>query len=241
MRRLYLGEVASADAKLRQIVDLLRAAAPGPLLTIVTADHGEHFGEHRLLGHEFSLHDELLHVPLVVHGLPGVAPAIIPAPVSLADIAPSLLEWLGLDVPSAWSPFRLPVTAGADPPDRALPAYYDDAAPIPPPGFSTNHAAEMHRSRSGCHEADGVFGPIASLVRFPFKLVSYEQRPAQLFDLRWDPHERSDVAGHEAERTAAMQRELTQWRGHLQATASPPAAPLEPQSYEALTALGYVN
>ena len=38
------------------------------LVTIVTADHGEHFGEHQLIGHAFSVREELVHVPLVVHG-----------------------------------------------------------------------------------------------------------------------------------------------------------------------------
>jgi arylsulfatase A-like enzyme len=241
LRGLYHGEVSAADAKLRQIVALVRAAAPGSLVTVVTADHGELLGEQRLLGHEFSLRGELLRVPLVVHGLPGVAPAVIPAPVGLADIAPSLLGWLGIDVPPAWSPFRLPLTADANPPARALAAVYDDAPPIPPPGFSTEHAAEARRSRRGCSESDGVFGPIASLVRFPYKLVSHERLPAQLYDLRWDPHERSDIAAHEVERTRAMQRELAGWRGRFTASAAPPAAALESESYEALSSLGYLN
>jgi hypothetical protein len=78
-------------------------------------------------------------------------------------------------------------------------------------------------------------------ARLPFKLVSYERLPAQLYDLSWDPHERSDIASHEVERTRAMQQELAEWRARWKAPVAPPAAPLERESFEALSALGYTN
>ena len=67
------------------------------LITIVVADHGEHLGERRLLDHQFSLSNVLLHVPLIVNGVKDAAPAIVAEPVTLLDVAPSLLEWAGLE------------------------------------------------------------------------------------------------------------------------------------------------
>lgn len=40
---------------------------------VVTSDHGDLLGEHCLAGHKFLLHDALVHVPLVTHGLNGVS------------------------------------------------------------------------------------------------------------------------------------------------------------------------
>ncbi len=35
-------------------------------IVIVTADHGELLGEHQMLGHQFSVHEPLRHVPLII-------------------------------------------------------------------------------------------------------------------------------------------------------------------------------
>jgi uncharacterized sulfatase len=65
---LYDAEIAYADYCVSEIVDHVRAAADGDTIFVVTADHGELFGEYGLLGHNLVLHDALVHVPLVVSG-----------------------------------------------------------------------------------------------------------------------------------------------------------------------------
>ena len=70
-------------------------------MVVVTADHGEEFGEHGGLTHGRTLYDELLHVPLVVTA-PGVVPGAVDAPVSLLDIGPTVLELVGLLRPVAF-------------------------------------------------------------------------------------------------------------------------------------------
>ncbi|HLY38963.1 MAG TPA: sulfatase [Candidatus Binatia bacterium] len=90
---LYIGGVAAADARLGALLRQLRnaGASDGSTVIIVTADHGEHFGEHRLILHDYGVYDELLHVPLVVVGAPGAATGSIEEAVQLADIEPSIL------------------------------------------------------------------------------------------------------------------------------------------------------
>lgn len=61
---------------------------------IVTADHGEHMGEHGLVEHGNSLYRPLLEVPLVI-GVPGQAAAQIDAPVSLRDLAHTIVALAG--------------------------------------------------------------------------------------------------------------------------------------------------
>ena len=96
LRGLYHGDVAAADAKLGEVLRVLeRESGERPVIQVVTSDHGEHFGEADLVGHLFSIRNPLLHVPLVVHGLPGAKSAVIDTPVQLADLVPSILEWTG--------------------------------------------------------------------------------------------------------------------------------------------------
>jgi arylsulfatase A-like enzyme len=97
---LYDGEIRQLDASLAQ----LRALAgehlgDRPLLTVVTADHGEAFGEGELGAyiHGVGMTDALLHVPLIVHGA-GRAGRIAER-VGLVDLMPTLLERSGVEVP----------------------------------------------------------------------------------------------------------------------------------------------
>ena len=70
-------------------------------LIILTADHGEEFFEHGGFSHGYSLFSEVLRVPLWVK-MPGQrAPGVVTAPVSLADIVPTVLEGVGLPPGSA--------------------------------------------------------------------------------------------------------------------------------------------
>jgi arylsulfatase A-like enzyme len=66
-------------------------------LVIVTADHGEHFGEHQLFCHGASLYAPEVHVPLLVAG-PSRVPEgeSVAAPVSLRDLPATVVDLLGL-------------------------------------------------------------------------------------------------------------------------------------------------
>lgn len=65
---LYDTEITYADDCVREIVNHVRALDDGNTIFVVTADHGELFGEYGLVGHNLVLHDALTHVPLVVAG-----------------------------------------------------------------------------------------------------------------------------------------------------------------------------
>ncbi|MGI9432126.1 MAG: sulfatase-like hydrolase/transferase, partial [Myxococcota bacterium] len=231
-------------AKVGAIVEALSNSGPtADLVTVVTSDHGEHFGEHRLLDHQFSLRNVLLHVPLVVHGVPGAKAAVIDEPVSLIDVAPSVLAWAGLD-PSDLPGRVLPAEAPAAPlPPRDLFAAYSDGKPGDWPGEIRMFAADSSRKRAQCGPSDRVFGDIASLTRFPHKLIWYRDHPAQLYDLRWDAAERTDQAATLPETAARLEAEITE---HLERTGffrdSAGSAPaLSPEAREALEGLGYVE
>ncbi|MBM4358949.1 MAG: sulfatase-like hydrolase/transferase [Deltaproteobacteria bacterium] len=91
----YDSEVAAADAGLGAIVDVMRAARPDALV-LVSADHGEEFGEHGGRYHGTSVHEEQVRVPLVVHGPGLIEPRRITTPVGLVDVMPTVLRAAGI-------------------------------------------------------------------------------------------------------------------------------------------------
>jgi len=195
---LYLGDVAAADAKLGKIAAIARGAAEGALITVATADHGEHFGEHRLLDHEFSVRAAVLNVPLAVHGLRGAPVGRVDVPVTLVDVAASVLSWAGAEVPAELAGRPLP-TRDRDvetPAVDLLAIYSDEKLRLPEDWEEELEPTEAARDtkRSGCWPSDRVFGNMAALTRWPFKLIWFENYPAELYDLSWDSAERSDLA-----------------------------------------------
>ena len=89
--------LAYLDEQLGRLFDELdRAGVLGNTLVIVTADHGEQFGEHDLYCHASSLYDPEIHVPLLVI-LPGGAHAglSIAEPVSLRNLPATIADVLG--------------------------------------------------------------------------------------------------------------------------------------------------
>ncbi len=93
----YDGELAWLDSQLALLVERLEAEAEAqgrPWLLVVTSDHGEHFGEHDLVGHGYDLWEETQHIPLIVAGT-GIGPGVVEEPVSLLDLGPTLLAAAG--------------------------------------------------------------------------------------------------------------------------------------------------
>jgi hypothetical protein len=94
----YEQEVRYLDDQLCAFVHGLDGLGLGDhTLLVVISDHGEEFGEHGQTGHGFQVYDETARIVLVLR-LPGTLPAgrHIPVPVSLVDVAPTMLALLGL-------------------------------------------------------------------------------------------------------------------------------------------------
>jgi arylsulfatase A-like enzyme len=96
---LYDADIRHTDDLLRELfADLAGEGLLAHALVVVTADHGEEFGEHGGLLHRDLLYDELLHVPLLL-AAPGIAPARVGGLVSTVDVAPTILAWAGAPAP----------------------------------------------------------------------------------------------------------------------------------------------
>jgi hypothetical protein len=94
----YDGEVAYADAAIGKLVALVRARRPGVAI-VVTADHGEEFGEHGGRYHGTTCYEEQVRVPLVVVG-PGVRAQRVTTVAQTIDLLPTVLSAIGTPRPA---------------------------------------------------------------------------------------------------------------------------------------------
>ena len=94
----YDDGIAYADSNLGALLaELKERGLTENTIIVVTADHGEGFGEHGLYLHGNSLYLELIRVPLVISGPPGLVPqgVRVEAPVSNVALAATLSDLLG--------------------------------------------------------------------------------------------------------------------------------------------------
>jgi arylsulfatase A-like enzyme len=100
----YRNALRYADTALAQLIEGLRTRGLlDDTLLVVCGDHGEAFGEHRgNFGHTFFLYEENVRVPLVLWAPRALAPERVERVASLADLAPTVLDLLGMSAPSAW-------------------------------------------------------------------------------------------------------------------------------------------
>ncbi|MGD8441685.1 MAG: sulfatase [Holophagae bacterium] len=124
----YDGEIRFLDDCLRRLFRQLgEIGFLDNAVVLITADHGEEFGDHGGLLHRGTLYDELVRVPFIIWGRGVPAGVVDPALVSTVDIAPTLLEAAGVEPPSAMEG-RNVLTAGTTPwPEQRTFAQYRDA------------------------------------------------------------------------------------------------------------------
>jgi len=212
----YDDEVAYADHELGRLLDGVESRRAEPLWIVVVGDHGEALGDHGEPTHGVFLYEETLRVPLVVVPPGETVARVIGVPVSLEDLAPTLLEAAGLeplegvDGRSLLPLLREGAQSGAW---KARPLYLES----------------IHgRRRFG-------WAPLAGFLDWPEKYVSAPR--AELYDLERDPGERENR--FTAERAGALERRLEAARGGEPAERAAEAG--SGVDLERLASLGYVG
>jgi arylsulfatase A-like enzyme len=248
LRGLYLGDVAAADAKAAGLLAALAAAGYGEdVVTIVTSDHGQHLGEHGIVNHQFSVREQLLRVPLIVHGLKSPH-ASIEEPVDLIDVMPSILAWTGAGAVAGLPGRTLPVAgASSAPPVGDVVVLFGDwigsfSKDMRP--WIVKGAAETASARERtCAPEHRVRGDMVAFVRWPHKLIRYQSFPPELYDVHADPEEQTDLSKTDSATLAALQAALDALGTQSDLLRFPAAQPsaLDPNARKALESLGYVE
>lgn len=230
--RSYGAAVRYVDSMLGELVALLAEDA----VVVALADHGELFGEHGIWGHGRGLYRPLLQVPMVLRAPGRVAPGTrVADPVSLVDVAPSLLAVAGGD-PGVLEPdgeLLWPLLAGVPAPHRVLRA--EHAAP----NFHVRGLRALGRS----DEADAIDVDRWTVIRPPWRYERDSRGAQLLYHLAADPDElrdRSDdpeASGVLVELSAALDgRDVVPAESDSD---EPPT--LSPAVRERLRALGYAE
>ena len=147
---------------------------------IISADHGEAFGEHGFYKHAFEIWEVLTRVPLLISG-PGIKPRRIDARRSHLDLAPTILDLMGFPPePAFMGKSMLPELQGATP---------DDREPILSELTEDSHNPQ----RRGFIQGD-------------YKLLVMDGRKYQLYNLSKDPGELTDLAAIESAKLTELKQ-----------------------------------
>jgi choline-sulfatase len=166
-RRGYYSAVSLVDDHVASILATLHEhGLADETVVLLTSDHGDMLGE-RGLWYKMAPFEGSIRVPLLVHAPGRFGARRVPAPVSLLDLLPTLVELAGGELPGPVDGSSLvPALAGGAVPARDVPLEY---------------------------LAEGVRSPQVSLVRGRLKLVLERGEPPLLYDVEADPAERTSL------------------------------------------------
>jgi choline-sulfatase len=179
LRALYDNEVHYTDEWVGKLVDWALAQPWGKnTAVIISADHGEGFGERGRFRHAYDVWESLVRVPLIIH-VPGLKPERIETPRSHIDLAPTIADLMGLP---------------NDPPFRGkslLPEVMGEPEPMRPIVVDLPRADIMDRRRA--------------VVDGDYKIIALgDEAEWLMFDVKKDPSEEHDLRESEPDRFAAM-------------------------------------
>jgi arylsulfatase A-like enzyme len=236
LRGLYEAEIAYLDRQIGWLTGHLKGKGVlDNTVVIVTSDHGENIGEHDRLGHQFSVHDNLLRVPLVIR-----YPQKVPSGkrddflAQNVDILPTVLDLC--DIPER--------------PDLKNQCQ----------GVSLLRDKQRHFTFSELNAIGGGFGfqrrfpeecamqgldnNLTALRTNEWKYILGSNGSSTLYDLKHDAEELTDVREHHPDVVETLSKELDNWlRSHNvihKTDSDAPTADMDPDTLHHLQGLGYL-
>ena len=215
----YDGGIAYLDANLGDLFQNLKdLGLYDNSIIIVTSDHGNSFGEKRLVGHGTSVYQEQVLVPLLVK-YPGPPQAAVRDDlVSHVDLLPTVLDLLGEKIPPS------------------LPGHSLRAVAAPPkPVLSESFPCDMIVSLSP------RFRRIErAAFSGSFKLIVATNGKREFYNLAADPHEEQNLYALNPVPASRMEGDLRHWVSALPPDHYRPAT-LDKSAVNRLKSLGYVQ
>jgi choline-sulfatase len=193
-RDRYDSEIWYADYHIGKLLDWARTQPWwSDTAVVVTADHGEAFGEHEMYKHAFELWEVLVRVPMFVYA-PGAKARKIEERRSHVDLAPTLLELMGVEVPMGFQGRSVvPELYGAPPENRE---------PI---------LCELAHDKHNW--------PRRALINGRLKIIDFNRGRYELFDLEDDPGETKNLEKSHPDEFSSMKRLLEEKFGALPSVA----------------------
>jgi arylsulfatase A-like enzyme/cytochrome c-type biogenesis protein CcmH/NrfG len=211
----YDGELAYVDEAVgRFLHGLEERRVLEKALIVLTSDHGESLGEHGEDTHGYFIYESTLWVPLILHWPAGSAyPARAAGPASLLDVAPTVLDWLGVPAPPRFQGRSLL---------RLLGARGGGEEPI--------YAESMYaRDHLGC-------SPLRAIRLGRYKLIDAPK--PELYDLAADPREAENLYDRDRPVASKLKAQLDSLHG---GRPRPAQDAVSPEVLARLRSLGYLS
>jgi arylsulfatase A-like enzyme len=198
MEGRYEAAIAELDDLFRDLVAQMDAGGYLENTVVVLAsDHGEHLGEQGLVGHQYSLYEPLLRVPLIVRDPARFPPGREKRPVMTHDLFPTLLDLAGVDPPPSRSGGAVSLLSPLEERDRLAesPGVFSD------PFDAVLRLHPEWDPRPWTRE-------IRAFYRGGEKLIVWSDGETKLYRLAEDPKETRDLAAAESGTVDGMREGL---------------------------------
>lgn len=201
-RDVYDNEVHFTDKWVGDFVDWLLAEPFGKqTVVIITADHGEGFGEHNHYRHAYEIWEALVRVPLIIY-VPGAPARQITTPRSHIDLAPTIADLMGIPADPTW-------------PGKSLVPEIFGAEPEPRPVITELPRADLMDRRRALIDGD-------------YKLIAFgDDASYQMYKVSEDFAEKNDLVKVEPERFEAMKKRYLEISATIPKTPVTGGAPLK--------------
>ena len=212
---LYDGEIMAIDREIATLLEALeRAGQSERTLVLITSDHGDALDEHGRFGHGYDLYDEVLRIPFILHVPGSQARRERETVVRQIDIAPTVLDLLGLAVPDAFEGRSIaPLVRGET---------LGEAHAV----AETFFRGQRRRSVRGAH----------------WKLLVDDASGAvELYDVRADAQEQRDLSAARPDVARSLQTLLDAETGGAGAAPTGSVGEVDPELEAALRELGYLR
>jgi uncharacterized sulfatase len=193
LKALYDAEVRYTDMFVGSLFERIQQSFDNTIF-VITADHGEHFGEHGVLAHRYVLDDSLLRIPLVINGLDIEA---TDTPVQHTDVMRTILRVAGADAA---------FVDGIDLRSKTREfAVSQDGEVSLEPLFDSN---DEFKAKNLFFETNQKFPERTSIRTSSYRYIRATDGSYVLYDL---PDETQDISDKIPEKTTKMDKKLEIW------------------------------
>ncbi len=169
---LFLGSNSFVDEQVGRLMKVIDEHCPDAIV-LFTSDHGDMLGSHKLMSKNATMYTETARIPFIIRG--GEKDKKLDYPTSHIDIAPTVLEYMGIPIPKTLEGKSM------------LPQVYDTTVKINDFVFTEFTRYEVD------HDGFGGLQMMRGVTDGRYKLVINLLDTDELYDMQEDPAEMKNL------------------------------------------------
>jgi arylsulfatase A-like enzyme len=233
LRALYRAEIAYLDGQIGRLRKALEVNGEWKdTVFIVVGDHGENIGNHGLMDHQYSVHDTLIHVPLIINGGKFSGDIESNQLVQTLDLFPTVLDVAGIPTPSHVQGNSLhPHT-----PDSSRDHVFAEYCSLLP-------TIERLSQQTGTPtaELEKYNRTLRTIRTQDFKLIRDSEGSMELFHVGEDTSEVNDVSASYQTKCQELESKLDSWLDSFEHASEGEVTDMSESTKQKLEDLGYLQ